>query len=419
MSTKIVFLSTVTSTSDGMSIDARRHALVGNSGNLLFEHAVRSLVSHDIEITSLDAIPNNCKNLILSMANFISPHTDLGHFERAIRKKRVRRITMIGAGAQADDYSCGVDLSDGTRRFLDLVAELSTSIGVRGDFTKWVLESLGIKNSVVIGCPSMFLRDAGGFRSGAAVGSSRKSRKALVGITPTGHFRDVIKDLFRYVEAGEADFLAQSEFELLEAREAGVFFPPCETYLRYFHPHGSDWQEFGKKLISSMRFPESIDAWSTCVSQYRLVFGSRFHGNVAAYLSGIPALWLSVDSRTRELCEYFCLPFLDMGRLPAGLTLDEMHLMADRSLHDLIYPRRLERFKSFLAENGLNWKAGGAAGIDYSDHLTPSARSLARFLDDIALVKVEPTHIIQEIAKRSDLGRTLSEKRRAEDGELD
>src|SRR3546814_17828261 len=63
-------------------------------------------------------------------------------------------ILAFGSGAQAPTYGA-VEMSDRTRRFLHVIADRSTKIGVRGDFTDAVPAGIGIANVEPLGCPSL------------------------------------------------------------------------------------------------------------------------------------------------------------------------------------------------------------------------------------------------------------------------
>lgn len=54
----------------------------------------------------------------------------------------------------------------------------------------------------------------------------------------------------------------------------------------------------------------NLDDWFEMysVEKFSFAFGTRFHGNMVAMHSGVPALWITHDSRTRELADFLHLP---------------------------------------------------------------------------------------------------------------
>jgi hypothetical protein len=55
----------------------------------------------------------------------------------------------------------------------------------------------------------------------------------------------------------------------------------------------------------------SIGEWMEQLTKYNLSLGTRFHGNLLALQSGIPALFIGHDTRTSELIETIKVPRID------------------------------------------------------------------------------------------------------------
>ena len=72
-----------------------------------------------------------------------------------LQKNRLPCV-IIGLGAQAPSYESKVEMPEGTKRLMKIIAGRSTTLGVRGYFTASVLEEMGITNIRVIGCPAMY-----------------------------------------------------------------------------------------------------------------------------------------------------------------------------------------------------------------------------------------------------------------------
>lgn len=54
----------------------------------------------------------------------------------------------------------------------------------------------------------------------------------------------------------------------------------------------------------------NLNDWAELYSKENIsfAFGTRFHGNMVAMHNGIPALWVTHDSRTKELTDFLHLP---------------------------------------------------------------------------------------------------------------
>lgn len=96
-----------------------------------------------------------------------------------------------------------------------------------------------------------------------------------------------------------------------------------------------------------------MEEWLTRLSRYDFVYGSRFHGNMAAIQVGVSALNMPFDTRTREMCEYLNLPMLPLLEFHAGMPVEELRQMADFTLFSQTYPAKLQNYRSFLERNGL------------------------------------------------------------------
>jgi hypothetical protein len=76
----------------------------------------------------------------------------------AVLEKLTISVLAFGIGAQAASKDALV-LSRETRRVLHLIADSTTSVGVRGAYTAEVLADMGIKNTRIVGCPTAFRRN--------------------------------------------------------------------------------------------------------------------------------------------------------------------------------------------------------------------------------------------------------------------
>ncbi|MEO2045058.1 MAG: hypothetical protein ABGX16_00615 [Pirellulales bacterium] len=86
---------------------------------------------------------------------------------------------------------------------------------------------------------------------------------------------------------------------------------------------------------------------------YDFSFGTRFHGNMAAWQAGVPALWLVHDSRTVELCDYLALPYIQHSDFRSDITIDELKSAADYSCFFNSFPSRLQAYLGYLEACGV------------------------------------------------------------------
>jgi hypothetical protein len=343
------FLRTVRALDESLSIDDRLTGAVHNSGNLFFEGAVSRHLEGAVEVWEMGDVPHGASTLVLSMSNFISPATDLGEFADEIERSGVERIVMIGAGAQAESYEREVTMTPGTKRFLSLLSERSTSIGVRGYYTAEVLAKIGIHNVDVIGCPSLFYHGARDFKVVKPAINGRRLR-AVAHVTPYGNLRDGCSHLLSFAVRECEAYIAQSESFL-------TFSPGTEArwsyFLQYFNDGDFSHAEVEAWMRRRVRFFFDIERWISYMAEIDFAVGGRFHGNMAAILAGTPALNLVQDSRTRELCEYLNLPYRFLQDFNGRESVDSLYDQTDFSFFNATFPLKYDIYRHFLEKNGL------------------------------------------------------------------
>lgn len=409
------FLQTVPgSDHSGLSTRERLKISVHNTGNYFFEAAVaRQLRDYD-SVADLGDLPEDAETLVLSMSNFISPATDLGWLAEAIESTQVKRVVMIGAGAQAPSYSHDVEVTPGTLRFLSLLSDRSESIGVRGYFTAEVLSKLGIKNVEVIGCPSMFYQCDRGFRVQKRPLESRNPRVAIH-CTPLGYYRDAISHLLGLGVKNGYDYVAQSEPALLFDEES---LERRRYFFQYFKAPDHAPEEAEAWMQAHVRWFFDLESWFDHMRRMDFVVGSRFHGNMAALQAGVPALNLVSDSRTRELCEFLSLPFEFLKDFDGRSTAQDMYDRTDFSYFNANFARKYDAYRRFLEANGLAHCLDGSSE-DFDD--VSGAVRLAGVVDVLKGVGagVPMERIVQELIRRIELDRSDWVMKLAEGGKFD
>ena len=103
-----------------------------------------------------------------------------------------------------------------------------------------------------------------------------------------------------------------------------------------------------------IRFFNNMPEWRNFLMQrgFSLSFGSRIHGNIMAILAGIPAVICACDSRTREMAEFYEIPFVpkavyDMERLY------ELYARTDYRTFNRGFAARYDRYEDFLVRHAL------------------------------------------------------------------
>ncbi len=338
--------------------------LIGtNTGNLLFSDSVHKMLTvPDTTVTSngirTDISPERAAEInerydvfVVPLANAFRPtfHASLDRLTTLIEQLTIP-VVVVGVGAQVgEDYETGslAPMDDSVRRFASAVLDRSASIGVRGELTARYLKGLGFADVDVIGCPSMFLY-GDRFPETRAAELDPTSRIAVnlsPDAIPVGDVAGIARHTWeRYPNL---TYYAQNtvDGELLlwgdTTPESGFAddFP-----LQLSHPLLRE---------NKMRLPLDPATWIRELREYDFAFGTRIHGNVAALLAGTPAVVLTHDSRTLELCRYFDLPYRPLAEVPAQTDLRELYEDADFSAMAKGHAERFGRVAAFLDRNGL------------------------------------------------------------------
>tara|TARA_Y100000034_G_scaffold132270_1_gene194840 strand:+ start:3157 stop:4395 length:1239 start_codon:yes stop_codon:yes gene_type:complete len=405
------FLQTVPDIVDkNLSLKEKLKATVNNTGNYFFEFAVKNQLSNFFCINRLDEIPDSCEKLILSMSNFLSPYTDLGFIADKLIEKRVKQVVMIGAGAQANSYNEKIKLTKGTEKFLNVIAELSITIGARGYFTEHIMNDYGVKNVEVIGCPSIFLHKDRSF----VLNTKQLPAKPKVAVhyTPTGHYRDNISHINNFAVQHATTYVAQSELDLVEMYEN----TDVQYMFKYYNNGKFSPVELKKWFLEHTSWFFDMKTWMDFMRQLDFSVGTRFHGNMSAIQAGVPALNLTFDTRTRELCEYLNLPTYPLHKFNSNSTLEELYSLSDYSLFNQTYSTRYDKYANFLSRNGVEHSLGAKVSADNELSAKIAANNLENLLATVDIDAIPQETFLRYVKDLMEPTRSLEMRKKAEAG---
>jgi hypothetical protein len=337
-----------------------RNLIGNNSGNLVFSGAAWKLLRApgvEIEADGLTVGPRDADRInerydayVLPLANAFRPSYEayLDRQTALIRRLRIP-VVVLGVGAQGTvdgDWSALAPIEANVKAFASAVLDRSATIGVRGELTRDYLAGIGIRDTEVIGCPSMFLRgDTLPLRPRAPV----LPPDARLALTISPYLR-AMGALARatYERHPDLVYFAQDLPTLqlmllgdpLEERRTGTWLPTERT-----HPLFAD----GRTRLYVDPWP-----WIDALREFDFSFGTRIHGTIAALLAGTPAMVLAHDSRTLELARYFEIPHRLLRDVPPDTDAADLYAAADTKALAAGHRARYERMAAYLAGNGLD-----------------------------------------------------------------
>src|SRR5262249_50382433 len=267
----------------------------------------------------------------------------------------------------------GISFPPGTLRYLRALSERSRQIGVRGEYTASVLAGIGIRNTVVIGCPSNFINPLP--KLGALIeqklrrGAFRRLAVAAGDLTPE-HGR-VERKLFRWLLVRAGAYICQSHpalVALARNRPDEVPTPDVDCIRQYLQRPTVRLRPRSKFLAAarqSFRVFFDAGAWLEFLASFDLAVGARLHGSLLAVQAATPGVCIHHDARTEELCRTTALPSLSVPDfLSARRPRDLVELTAfDGSKFDRTRAALARDYRNLLVMNG----------VDVSDDLTKLA----------------------------------------------
>jgi polysaccharide pyruvyl transferase WcaK-like protein len=316
------------------------------------------------DLIDMDRINSEYDYVFLRGSNYV--HKDMA-WERTVDVLKKLKIPVIawGIGAQAP-VKGNIELSEETKTVLRMMADSTTSIGVRGAYSAQVLWDIGIRNVRIVGCPTAFRRNNPDLNiklppldsirtAGITVRREVSSTYARDIQQYLTFHRDLVK---RLAARFDVVLMAQGEIE-----EKKIVFGTPEQKEEAFEALRSDKQvsdwyldETMEKLHRERLFYSDVVAdYEDLVQQKDLVLGYRLHGNLMALANGVPSIYFTYDSRTVEFAETYQIPSFDVfsGK---EFRLEDYW---DQSLFDKFnraYRHAYREMHQFLIENGADTK---------------------------------------------------------------
>lgn len=358
---KTVILNPMPVGIEGKTLKEQFIKVGGNSGNLVFFEALKEELKYTDIITvktQTELIPQDA-SIVVPSSNFLCKVNNTFFFDRFIDffNRVDNPITFCGLGAQSTKLlntpkKLVDSLQPVQKKFFKMLSERATSIGVRGDFTAECLSLMGIHNFRVIGCPSFY--------------------KYLNGLYPDitvtnlcggGIQMTVTPGIAEYSKLLELGMENQCFWIIQEMREypqtMNIFGRNVVSY-KWLLKNIPGTRLNGKKILEYnsklSRVFWDIQSWNDFYKKenIKFAFGTRFHGNMAALRNGIPALWITHDSRTRELTSYMHLPSIDATEISKVNKLEELLEYCDYTELKKNYKALSIKYVEYLNENNLS-----------------------------------------------------------------
>lgn len=341
-----------------------------NTGNIIHGFAARTIFANPVNVrtlvedANLEDIRARCRVLgyvgatclnVNKVPPFIEGHVNSADFV----EKLDMPVCVFGLGSQARQGQSLAEAEVDPRsvRLLQVLADKSEVVAVRGEFTADLCRKLGVHNVQVVGCQSAYV-----------VGVRNWDRTLKVPQTPRRPVTNLSLGpnetaLLRLAMRVKADVIGQGN-----PVEEGIKLGRIDRESFVANTHDGFTWPFLERLFKADKLDRgayfdyvqahfhkfyTVRDWRDHMRRYDFCFGTRFHGNMAALLAGVPALWLAHDMRTDELCRHLNLPVMPHDDLKGVRRLSELTERTDYGAFRAAFPARLAEFRDYLARNGV------------------------------------------------------------------
>jgi hypothetical protein len=347
-----------------------------NTGNLLFSVAVREQLNGQVEWVGFHFDPESVNKtydaLVIPAANWINEHSDWSWFIDLLNRISIPAVTIgIGLQSQSEVLS-DLRVSQSSLNLVRALSRKSKWISCRGDFTRDWLVSVGVKNVVTTGCPSIYIKE---YSHSSGINANSSPDPAVV-IQGTRYWisRSFVnssgpnRNLYAVAGAFNLPMIFQSEPEEIqyllfeESRENQENKRRLDVLAELYGLVSG--KSVASYLNSMGKVFLNLNEWSSFINNNIGVIGTRLHGSIIALNNSKPALLIAHDSRTSEMARFSRIPVLDEKALLKCTEAELRKRLMDVDVSEY-GQRRVQGariYKQFLAECGLQPNCSAIVG---------------------------------------------------------
>ena len=346
--------------------DALGRRVGGNTGNLVYAHAICSHFAGHPQVLDVGAAPARMNRAgrigVIQGANQLGAHFDFPQWANRFEELTIG-LVIVGLGAQSDLAGIVPEVPPSALQWVRAIVERAPgdapNLGVRGEFTKEVLSHYGLGDRVeVIGCPSLFISPDPHLGRKIAANLRVPRRVAVV----AGHegwrrLAGIEASLARLVAETGGSYIGQhglNMMKLTRGEAAELTEEDLEAICQYVCPEMSLGELIRWGRVHGNVF-FNVSDWMAHCTEYDFVVGTRIHGTMVALQAGVPALCIVHDSRTLELCQTMHVPHVVSESVPVGLGREDLLslFVFDAEAFDENRRRLCGVYVEFLERNGL------------------------------------------------------------------
>ena len=289
-----------------------------NTGNMAFLYSARRMFNaSEVVFFSWHVKPKDLSGkvdiLFFAAANFLNETSNLTNLANLVKELDVP-VILIGLGAQSENKEKIPKLNKGTIDFIQEVSKRTPFIGVRGAFSQKVCEHYGVKNTKILGCPSILINSDRSI--GETIENKMKCNIKKVAVHASvikKHLEKTERELFRIIESFNGNYIVQRPVELMKIINDEALNDKQITYVKRINKLIAPdlrYDEFCFEIKKKGVFFADLESWIHYLKSFTHAIGTRIHGTILPLSAGIPSICITHDTRTIELAEVLKVPHI-------------------------------------------------------------------------------------------------------------
>lgn len=321
-----------------------------NTGTYLMTDALAKIVDADKFIPRFYKFSEHIDTVVTNVFHRIGANlkVNIPYWENILN--HADRVVPLSLGFAFENGQIA-PMDESLKRLLFMMSE-RIELGVRTEYDADYLSAQGIKNVSVIGCPSLFYH----MNRNLMVRGKRQSLKS-VNFNFTSDFRNLCISQKKAVEVHWKLLLWMKwQYERLPVKVHLTMQKQPFAEISDMHDILLSYGEIHPFYKDCGRYFYSVEDWIEELKKDDFSMGSRFHGNVAAVLAGIPALMVNVDKRMVGINNFYRIPSIDISQFDLDKPLEYYAELADYTEFNKVYPKRFDNFMDYCKRNGVRLK---------------------------------------------------------------
>lgn len=324
-----------------------------NTGTYLMTDTLKKIVDADELIPRFYEFHEHVDTVVTNILHRIGSNlkVDFEYWNKIL--KHTDRVVPLSLGFAFNGGEIE-PLGEDLKYLLEQLAE-RCELGVRTYYDAECLNANGIKNVRVIGCPSLFWHMNPDFK----VDDSKMSINRL-NANFTTDFANLGISQKTAVEVHWPMLLwFRRIYEKNVIKVGFTMQKPPFAEINDIHAVLLSYAEVHEFYSDCGRYFYGVEDWIEGLKNDDFSMGSRFHGNIAAILAGIPTLPVNVDLRMKGMNDFFKIPSIDMEEFDRHKQLDYYREKADYSEFNKNYKLAYDNFCDYCNKNGVPLRKGG------------------------------------------------------------